>query len=440
MLWRINTGEKVKIWRDNWIPRGSLKPMGKASRNRWKWVSDLIEPTTKMWNEDLIRKIFYPPDAEHILQIHLPSYSGEDYLAWFYEKSGFFTVKSAYRLAMDLKTENSAPGSSNNKVGERVLWDLIWKANVQPKVRVFGWKLATDSLGVQVHRCNRNMDLMPTCKICGMEPESSHHAMVNCTKAKALRQCLRKDWELPDENAFSYTGEDWMLLLLNNVSDQMRSKLLLMWWRTWHLRNNIIFDDGKCRIEQSSIFLQSTLASNSDKTDIEKLSDPKGKRILGRENEVDSIDPRTNQTPVSWSKPEVGWVKLNWDASFWQEENRGGWGAVLRNDRVGIILTAWGSTDKCPSTEMAEAITGLHSLRTCLPYIAGPVYLENDCSTVIAELSGQVQTKSAISGIVRDIRNLMQNLPDYRTTKIIDQRMLLPTILLDSVILMVMVV
>jgi hypothetical protein len=28
---------------------------------------------------------------------------------------------------------------------------------------------------------------------------------------------------------------------------------------------------------------------------------------------------------------------------------------------------------------MAEAIAGLHSLRTCLPYIAGPVYLENDC-------------------------------------------------------------
>jgi hypothetical protein len=128
----------------------------------------------------------------------------------------------------------------------------------------------------------------------------------------------------------------------------MRSKLLLMWWRTWHLRNNIIFDDGKCRIEQSSIFLQSTLASDSDKTDIEKLSDPKGKRILGCENEFDSIDLRTNQTPVSWSKPEVGWVKLNWDASFWQEENRGGWGAVLRNDRGGIILTAWGSTDKCP--------------------------------------------------------------------------------------------
>jgi hypothetical protein len=154
-IWRINNGTKVKIWRDNWIPRGSLKTMGKASRNRWKWVSDLIEPTTKMWNEDLIRKIFYPPDAEHILQIKLPFFSGEDYLAWHYEKSGLFTVKSAYRLAMDRKGRNNVAGVGNKNAGERELWNMIWKADVPPKVRVFGWKLATNTLGVQDLRCKK---------------------------------------------------------------------------------------------------------------------------------------------------------------------------------------------------------------------------------------------------------------------------------------------
>jgi hypothetical protein len=255
MIWRINTGTKVKIWRDNWIPRGNLKPIGKGSRNRWKWVSDLIEPATKMWNEELIRKICYPPDVEHILQIKLPSFSGEDYLAWHYEKSGMFTVRSAYKLAMDLKSRNNETGMSNKNAGERYMWNLIWKAHVPPKVKVFGWKLATDTLGVQAHRCKRNMDQIPTCQICGMELETSHHAMVNCTKAKALRQCIRKEWNLPDEHRFRYTGHDWMLVLLSQVNEQMRAKFLLLWWRTWHLRNNVILDDGKCKIEQSSIFL-----------------------------------------------------------------------------------------------------------------------------------------------------------------------------------------
>jgi hypothetical protein len=82
------------------------------------------------------------------------------------------------------------------------MWKLIWNTNVPSKIQVFGWKLATNSLGVQDHRCKRNMDILPTCSICGMEPETAHHAMTNCTKAIALRNKLKEDWELPIEKAF----------------------------------------------------------------------------------------------------------------------------------------------------------------------------------------------------------------------------------------------
>jgi hypothetical protein len=68
--------------------------------------------------------------------------------------------------------------------GHRDMWDIIWKAKVPPKFRVFGWKLATDL------RHHRHMDHLPTCSICSMEPETNHHAMVNYTKARALRHIL----------------------------------------------------------------------------------------------------------------------------------------------------------------------------------------------------------------------------------------------------------
>jgi hypothetical protein len=101
----------------------------------------------------------------------------------------------------------------------------------------------------------------PTCHICGMEPETNHHAVINCTKAKALRQRLRETWSLPDEENLQPTGNDWVLVLRNQVDSEMRSKLLLLWCRAWHLRNNIIFGYGKCSIEQSAIFVQSYLSS-----------------------------------------------------------------------------------------------------------------------------------------------------------------------------------
>lgn len=126
-------------------------------------------------------------------------------------------------------------------------------SNVPPKIKFFGWKLASNTLGVQVHRCHRNMTVVPTCTMCGMEPESAHHAMISCTKAVALRQRMRKDWSLPPDHKFRYTGDEWVLNILNQCNEDVKSKLLFLWWRSWHLRNDSIFGDGKCSIEHSAL-------------------------------------------------------------------------------------------------------------------------------------------------------------------------------------------
>jgi hypothetical protein len=239
MIWRVNSGSKIRIWRDNWLPRGNLKVMGNASGSRIRWVSELIDPSTKTWKEDVVRTVLYPPDAETVLQIKIqikiPSFDGDDYVAWHHEKSGMFSVRSAYRLALDLKEKGKETGMSDKPAGDRDFWNLIWKAKVPPKIRFFGWKLASNTLGVQAIRCNRRKDKMTTCTICGMAPETSHHAMIECTKAKALRQSLKQAWDLPDDALLKYTGDEWVLVLLNQLSELMRSKLLFLWWRTWHL-------------------------------------------------------------------------------------------------------------------------------------------------------------------------------------------------------------
>jgi hypothetical protein len=101
-----------------------------------------------------------------------------------------------------IASPTSETSNSSYPDGDRKLWKLIWNTNVPPKIRVFGWKLATNSLGVQRHRHRRNMDVLPTCSVCGMEPESAHHAMIVCTKAVALRKKLKEVWELPMKTCF----------------------------------------------------------------------------------------------------------------------------------------------------------------------------------------------------------------------------------------------
>ena len=93
-----------------------------------------------------------------------------------------------------------------------------------------------------------------TCLICCMEP-------VQGTKATALRHALRQSWKVPDELSFNYTGPDWVIVLLNKVDKDIREKLMLLFWRIWHHRNDVVFGKGDCPIYASVIFLENYLAS-----------------------------------------------------------------------------------------------------------------------------------------------------------------------------------
>ena len=72
IIWRIGTGDHVKIFRDNWLPRpDAMKLDGKRGLSRRKWVSELINADTRTWNEAAVRDCCYPHDAAVILNIKL---------------------------------------------------------------------------------------------------------------------------------------------------------------------------------------------------------------------------------------------------------------------------------------------------------------------------------------------------------------------------------
>jgi hypothetical protein len=79
-----------------------------------KKCSDLINPVTEQWDDDLVFDLFGEDDAKHILEIPLRS-GMEDHLAWHYDSKGVFSVKSAYQLGVsirDAKHRRDASSSS----------------------------------------------------------------------------------------------------------------------------------------------------------------------------------------------------------------------------------------------------------------------------------------------------------------------------------------
>jgi hypothetical protein len=140
IIWRIRSGTKVNIWRDPWLLRqSSFKISLQKGRSRLRWVSQLMKPDTREWDEQILQLCLYRHDVDEVMKIRPMQYGYEDFVAWYYEKSRIFTVKSAYKLAIRAKQMNEGQSrSSSGSTEGRPIYKGIWSADVPPKVRIFG--------------------------------------------------------------------------------------------------------------------------------------------------------------------------------------------------------------------------------------------------------------------------------------------------------------
>jgi len=83
-------------------------------------VSDLMEPNGVSWNSNVINGLFNNHDREAIAKMVLLNKEGEDKRIWKFSQQGHYTVKSAYRYAMETLVDNEEyriPGE----------WNIVWK-------------------------------------------------------------------------------------------------------------------------------------------------------------------------------------------------------------------------------------------------------------------------------------------------------------------------
>jgi hypothetical protein len=119
-----------------------MRPMGRLIDTDVETVNELLT-NDHCWDVGKVRSIFFAPDAEAMLQIPLSMRVSEDVLAWAKEKSGEYSVRSAYRALVLYDGHEIAQGSDavSSSMGDEGLWKKLWKINVVPKVRTFWWRV-----------------------------------------------------------------------------------------------------------------------------------------------------------------------------------------------------------------------------------------------------------------------------------------------------------
>lgn len=108
--------------------------MGPATRETAELVvRDLIHEETGEWNRDLIQTILRH-EEERILCLK-PSIKGApDILRWLGAKSGEYSVKTGYHVAMGEATEEILEDEPTNELNRR---KTVWNLKLAPKVKMF---------------------------------------------------------------------------------------------------------------------------------------------------------------------------------------------------------------------------------------------------------------------------------------------------------------
>ena len=116
----VGDGSTLDVWTDKWIPDTiSMSPIFRPQNTAIRRVADLIDKSNWSWKYEVVRETFIAPDAESILNIPVRQGGGDDCLAWAFERTGNYTMKSAYRALMTQNErlaleEGTATGTSND--------------------------------------------------------------------------------------------------------------------------------------------------------------------------------------------------------------------------------------------------------------------------------------------------------------------------------------
>ena len=115
----------------------------------------------------------------------------------------------------------------------------------------------------------------------------------------------------------------------------MREQVIFMFWRAWHLRNDLIFGKGKETISTSVSFIQNYWGSFSSYHTNRKMEDTnKGKERV--DGFYDTIEVK--EKVVNWQPPDPESIKINVDASFVEAIRSASVGVVARNHLGEVII------------------------------------------------------------------------------------------------------
>jgi ribonuclease HI len=216
-------------------------------------------------------------------------------------------------------------------------------------------------------------------------------------------------WSLPEVSLVVNTGKEWVLNLLHGKTEMDRVRILMLLWRIWHVRNELVHSKPAPSVEASRRFLCSYVESiatikyypQEDCIKGKAPADPMQAQSKKKEAHLEHVK--------RWTLPPEGWVKLNVDGSFDADSRAGGAGMVLRDDGGAIIFSACRYLMTCSSPLEAELAACMEGCALARQWSTLPCIIEMDCLEGVSRIKSETGERSDVTFLLKEIKRLMHD-------------------------------
>ncbi|KAK4425083.1 hypothetical protein Salat_1702100 [Sesamum alatum] len=165
-------------------------------------------------------------------------------LVWKPSRNGKFSVRSVYKLVMELKEQRVASLSRSWHVEDgdsSALWRKLWSTQVPPRLKVMAWRFCFDVVPSFANLL-RNPEVIMGCVRCGAASESLLHILAECDYSRVVWALSNIPWHTLAN--WSEGVAMWIARLSVNVSKEEVEWFLTICWAQWHSRNKLV-TEGK---------------------------------------------------------------------------------------------------------------------------------------------------------------------------------------------------
>lgn len=326
---RIGNGDNTLVWTESWVndPVEGLRAPWRINNGMVfnQKVSSLIDFEINRWNLPALNQHFAPGDIEILLR-NQPVTAREDYHVWRFNKSGKFTVKSAYWLACDSKLRQGNPEAlalpSTNPLKER-----LWTVTTAPKLRIFLWKVLSEALPVADLLNARGSKVDERCQICGVDRESINHLLFTCPLARRVwAESGLPHPEVGFHETSIFQNIHYLLEIKKRRGGMIENKRAWPWilWNIWKSRNELLFKGTRW----SAVEIALKALKDSEEWFLAQVVEEEMLQV------EQSLEPRERGL---WKPPAIDWKMCNIGCDWDNKTKIVGMAWVVRNHR-GVVL------------------------------------------------------------------------------------------------------